>query len=177
MLKHLFWFVLFTAASARGEDHRPFSEMHGGCEQFKTPIQKDLSIWAKESVKLSPFPAKANIPLEKKVLLGPLSSSTDSLLVKPEKDFRKGKKSYAGSASLRVPRNGVYRVSLGSKIWLDLVDNGNKNVLEANHFEMQTKCDRIFKVVEYRLERDRDYTLQVSSSLSDVAAILVSPKD
>ena len=164
--------VLAFSARAFAEDHRPFSEMHGGCENFRMAIAKDLAQWVKPAEKLAPDSA-APVSPGKKIELGPLEEGA-AFAVKPEKEFRKGKVSFAGSVSLRVPEAGVYRVSLGGKILLDVVDRAAGNALAAERFEMQTKCPKIFKAVEYRLEKDKDYLLQVSSSASKSAELLVS---
>ena len=72
MSKKSFLFVFLFSSLSQAEEHRPFSEMHGGCEQFQIPVSKDLALWAKGEKTLS---MGVDLPLGEKVIFGPLSSS------------------------------------------------------------------------------------------------------
>ncbi|QTD49310.1 hypothetical protein [Sulfidibacter corallicola] len=82
---------------------------------------------------------------------------------------------YGGSWPLIIEADGVYRICLDSKIWLDLVDTETGTPLSSNLFEMQTGCEEIFKVVTYTLEKGKKYSLQLAFAKNPHATVLITP--
>jgi hypothetical protein len=172
----------FAFAGVPAWASRPMSEMEGGCENFAMPLAKEMSLWDKSELRVQGAQddkSTAILPAERKVSLSLYPQKKVVLPVKPEKDFaKKAETAFAGLAAIQVPKDGTYRISLGSKVWLDLVaeegaDAGPKLVPAAN-FEMQTGCAKIFKAVEYNLKAGKKYYLQISSSQAPSAHVLTS---
>lgn len=92
----------------------------------------------------------------------------------PEKSFPVEGGANGGVSGFESPKSGRVRVAAGSKIWFDVVDRETKKPVEARAFEMQTGCDKIFKVVEFELRARRGYVLQVSSGGAKTAEFLIT---
>jgi hypothetical protein len=167
--------ILFSSVATS----RPMSEMSGGCENYAMPLSKELSLWDQSEIRVQgarDVKSTASLPAGQRVNLSLHMQKKVSLPAKPEKDFSKGEPTFAALATMEVKRDGLYRVSLGSKVWLDLVESGSEvpQIVPAAHFEMQTGCRKIFKVVEYNLKAGRKYLLQISSSREPAAQVLTS---
>lgn len=164
--------VLSTLSPA--ESHRPMSEMKGDCSQFALDLSAELRAWSEPVAKMQ---SGAEVPFSRRMRLSLAPAGKVEFIVKPAKEFKGGGASHGGVASFTANESGTWRVSLGSKVWLDLVDTEAKAAVPADHFEMQTKCDRIFKVVEFTLKKGQRYALQLSSSREPVVDVLLSRVD
>jgi len=175
----LLFIALFISACAshgpeqkkRGE-HRPFSEMKGGCENYALDLKRDLALWDESPAELQANLNAEPLPLEKRVKLE-LQTNTD-FLVQPEKTFDLKGPAYAGVVKFNPPESGVYRVSMGERVWLDVIEVQTKKALQAKRFEMQTKCPKIFKTVEFELESGKEYALQISSVPNKNTHVLIT---
>lgn len=163
---------------ARAEEHRPFTEMKGGCENFAKDLKREFSLWDKASTKIAATPAvgaSAALPVGTKVSLGLFNEPEVKLAAKPEKKFESDKPSFAGVGNVVVPVDGKYIFALGKRIWLDLVDLETKQVVKASSFEMQMGCAKIFKAIEFKLNAKNKYALQISSSPDKNVDLLITP--
>ena len=115
-----------VAAGFTAHASRPMSEMEGDCANFAMPLSKELALWDRPELRIQGAEddrSAAVLPADQKVSLSLYPSKKVSLPLKPEKDFSvKGEVTYAGLAAIDVKKDGIYRVSLGSKIWLDMVE-------------------------------------------------------
>ncbi len=158
---------------------RPMSEMSGGCENYAMPLTKEFSIWDQSEIRVQGAQddkSTANLPADRRITLSLHMQKKVTMPAKPEKDFSKGEPTFAGLATMEVKKDGLYRVSLGSKVWLDVVEAGSEivQIVPAVQFEMQTGCKKIFKAVEYNLQAGRRYVLQISSAKEASAQVLTS---
>ena len=160
----------FFTASAQ-EKSRPMSEMHGNCSSYKTNLAREFSLW-----KNNASGQNVDKPLEfsKKMSLLLAKQADLKFVVPPEKAFPIKGHSYGGLFQLTSPKNGILRISSGSKAWFDLIDNSTKQIVQSSEFEMQTNCDKIFKTVSFQLKNQNNYTLQVSSSKDPTAVFLLT---
>jgi hypothetical protein len=73
-----------------------------------------------------------------------------------------GDGAYAGLVRFRVEKGGLYRISITSGHWIDIVDG--TQLLSSRDFQGQHGCQRPRKIVEFELPAGRDLTLQFSGS-------------
>jgi hypothetical protein len=69
---------------------------------------------------------------------------------------------YAGVARLTLPTAGIYRVSVDTPLWIDVVGNGA--LAPVHDFEGLHGCDAPRKLVEFELSGARSFVLQLSGS-------------
>tara|TARA_R110000868_G_scaffold280566_1_gene540753 strand:+ start:5030 stop:5572 length:543 start_codon:yes stop_codon:yes gene_type:complete len=180
-MKHLMIMVAFTAAMTCGagaeETHRPMTEMHGDCSNFAMDLTHEFKIWNStgrtEKASVGAVDGTSILSTEAKYELALLPHSSVKFVVSPVKD-RGGPDKFSGLVRFEVPKDGVYRVAASNGLWFDIVD-GTKLVSES-HFEMQTACDSIFKVVEFPLRAGVVYWLQLNGSISDKVGIEITQK-
>jgi len=79
---------------------------------------------------------------------------------------------YAGLAQFSVPTAGRWRVNLGGASWIDIVDAEGR-LLPAGRFEGHEEC-AIRKWVEFPLEADVRYTLQLSGGAEAELTVMIS---
>jgi hypothetical protein len=162
--------VLSSNAYAKGKS-RPMSEMHGTCSEFKMNLKKELKAWQEPITQVK---NGDSMHLEKKLDLSLVPSTQVQFLAPPAKKFPMKTQSHGGLFKFKVPEDGVYRVAAGTRVWFDVVDVNAKTLVDEVEFEMQSKCDKIFKVVTFNLKQNAEYALQVDSSANDSTLFLVS---
>lgn len=160
---------------------RPMSEMEGGCENFAMPLKREMALWDKPELRIQGAQddrSTAILPADRKITLALYPLKKVALPLKPEKDFSaKNEVTFAGLVAFEVKSDGLYRVSLGSKVWLDVIEPAGEagpKVVPSANFEMQTACKKIFKAVEYSLVGGKKYLLQISSSKTPSVQLLTT---
>lgn len=149
----------------------PPKAMNGGCTAYRMNLQ-ELGFWKLGAIALTTEKGKNDLilPLDRRVKL---ELRKDAKLT--HQPSRKPSAPYAAVMPLRMANDGLYRVALGGKAWVEIFDREGKRVKEHS-FEMQTRCDPIFKVVRFELQGGRDYLLQLTSSPSRTIDVSVSPE-
>jgi hypothetical protein len=159
------------------EDHRPFSEMKGDCGNFKLNLEREFLAWDLKEQNLSSSKtaeAAPTLALGEKTKLELNNEHQVKLKMAPLKKYPAKALRFAGMAKLLITQNGTYRVSIGSKVWADLLSQKSQNFVSALSFEMQTNCKKIFKTVDFSLEENEHYLLQISSSASPSVDVLIT---
>jgi hypothetical protein len=72
-----------------------------------------------------------------------------------------------------VPADGTYRVSAGSRVWIDVVE-GTRPVPSAK-FEGHSGCAKVHKTVAFPLKASLAYLVQISGSEKAGVSILLTP--
>ena len=160
-----------------GTPQRPMSEMHGDCDQYALDLTEEFRIWQRQHQKVTAQPNIENttmLSLEQKSTVSLLPMSQVSFLSPPPEGKRGFEGSSGGMVTVRTVEKGSYRFCMSTKVWLDVVDPTTGTPLKDLMFEMQTKCDRIFKVVVFDLEADHEYLLQFAFCRSPQMQILVT---
>lgn len=121
--------------------------------------------------------AGAEVPqlqLDKLYELKLAAQGATSFVIKPGKPTLDDS-AHAGLVRFRSEQAGLYRISITSGHWLDVVDGAT--VLKSRDFQGQRGCERPRKIVEYELPAGRDLTLQLSGSpdASVLVAITLAP--
>jgi hypothetical protein len=79
---------------------------------------------------------------------------------------------FGGFVRLTVPKDGMYRISADSPIWIEVID-GEKPI-ERVRTVPRLRCGRIHKSLGFPLKRDRSYWLEISGSKRPDVAMLIT---
>jgi hypothetical protein len=80
---------------------------------------------------------------------------------------------YAGLATLKIPAEGGFRVSIDMPFWIDVVANGV--LLPAKDFQGQHDCSAPHKIVEFELVGAQPFVLQFSGAATNSIGVTVTP--
>ncbi|HEY4211066.1 MAG TPA: hypothetical protein VGM84_06280 [Steroidobacteraceae bacterium] len=78
-----------------------------------------------------------------------------------------------GLVRFKVDKAGLYRVSITSGHWIDVVDGSA--VVKSKDFTGSRGCDRVHKIVEFDLPAGRDLVLQFSGSTDAQVLMAITP--
>jgi len=169
--------VLVAAGSAAAGElppQRAMEEMQGDCTNFSWNMKRELELWqAKPAVvqansKVSALPAvELSVRSEVALVVHP----SVVFAVPPQKD-RGGPDKYSGLVAFTPAKDGFYRVSAGSGVWIDAVVGSA--IVNSARFEMQTKCTSIFKSVAFELKGGKPVTLQINGSATPSVGLLIT---
>jgi hypothetical protein len=79
---------------------------------------------------------------------------------------------FGGFVLLTVPRDGIYRISADSPVWIEVIDGGKP--IERVKITPRLHCGRIHKSLEFPLKRERSYWLEISGSKRSDVAVLIT---
>ena len=79
---------------------------------------------------------------------------------------------FGGFVRLTVPKDGMYRISADSPIWIEVID-GEKPI-ERVRIAPRLHCGRIHKSLGFPLKRERSYWLEMSGSKRPDVAVLIT---
>lgn len=80
--------------------------------------------------------------------------------VAPPGKKARAEKPTAGLLFFRTPRAGLYRISLNSRHWIDVVDGARS--IESRDHQGRSQCKLLHKVVEFEIPAERLLTIQLS---------------
>lgn len=84
--------------------------------------------------------------------------------------------SFAGLFAFTVPQDGKYRISASDEVWIDVVhEQTTPEVLSSTAFSGQFECPTLRKLVEFDLQKDLPYILQLSGATAAQLKILINP--
>lgn len=158
-------FVFSFATSSFAVESRPMAEMQGDCKSYKFDLSKPLNNKATPISSIGSSVAYmevVDLPLDQWVELLLLEQDQVSFLEKPKKEFKKD--GFGAMAAFKPKKSGKYYIAADNKVWIDFVDGKSKKSVEPAFFEMQPKCENIFKVIGYELKEGERYIVQLSSN-------------
>ena len=79
---------------------------------------------------------------------------------------------FGGFVRLTVPKDGMYRISADSPIWIEVIDGGKP--IERVRTVPRLRCGRIHKSLGFPLKRERPYWLEISGSKRPDVAVLIT---
>ena len=167
--------LLFLVWAA--QEQRPMSQMHGGCDDYAFEMTRSFALWdaGKGAVSAGRNPAQPGaLELDEKVQVELAPMERLSWLVRPPVAKKGFSGAQGGILAFQVNESGLYRLCLSGKIWADVVDVSAAKALDDVQFEMQTRCERIFKVVVFRLEAGKPYHLQLAFSKETKIGVLLT---
>jgi hypothetical protein len=141
-----------------------------GCNKFKWPIEQERSLLTiKALTTASGSTLTSTLPVAVTVTLVPLADA--KLPVAPERTPRLPA-SFAGFIQVAAPaREGIYKISLSSEAWIDLVQAGH--LLKSVSFSGATGCEGIRKSVKFDLKAE-PFAVQLSNVPGNSIGVAVS---
>jgi hypothetical protein len=146
------------------------AEEPSGCDKFKWPIARErAALTAPDRAKLVSGSEQAALP-SSAITLGLVASADAKLPSPPERAPKEG--SFAGFASFKTTKAGLYTISLSSGAWVDLVQDGH--FLKPVAFSDATDCDGIRKTMKYELSA-QPFVVQISGARDNSLSIAILP--
>jgi hypothetical protein len=152
----------------------PIARADDACTDFKWDVSKERSLFAGAP---TPLTAGTDAKTAPTVLPGKLyqiqlaSQAGVKFVLEPGRKSR-ADSDHAGIATLKLPANGSYRISMDVPLWIDVVSNAA--LVTAKDFQGQHDCKAPHKIVEFELAADQTLTLQFSSSAADSVRMTVT---
>jgi len=172
--------LLLFAFILQNQTQRPMSEMQGGCDHYALNLTREFAAWDGVPLNLIAAGAPANpatCSLDQKLSVS-LPAMADVAFLSPPPEGKRGfTGTFGGMLKLAVTERGRYRFCMGAKVWIDVIDRATNTPLKDQMFEMQTQCDKIFKVVIYELDPAAEYVLQLAYAPSPQLPLLITPQD
>jgi hypothetical protein len=84
--------------------------------------------------------------------------------------------SFAGLLAFMVPRDGVYRISLGARTWITVLES-EREVPRVRPVHRLHRCGRIHKSNEFELKKGSVYWIELSGSEVPTIPLLISPEE
>ena len=81
---------------------------------------------------------------------------------------------YAGRLALEPPRDGEYRILVGQRVWVDIVDPATGTALTPTTSERQLRCAGVAKNIGFVLAANKRYWLQISDGDEAETDVLVA---
>jgi hypothetical protein len=142
-----------------------------GCNGFKWPLDRERAALVRADKPSLPNGGALAYDVATTLKLQPLSGA--GLPKVPERPPR-STDSFAGHFAVPAPANpGVYRVTISSESWIDVLDGGA--YLHPIAFTGARDCDGARKSVKFDLPA-RPLTLQFSGVPKDQISVIVSPE-
>jgi hypothetical protein len=141
-----------------------------GCAAFKWPIESERAALAGAGKPVIADGGALAYGVAVTLKLAPIAEA--SLARAPER-APKSAQSFAGRFTLAAPANpGVYKITLASEGWIDVVDNGG--FLHPVGFSAAVGCEGARKSVKFELPA-HSLDLQLSGVRDPEIAVIVSP--
>lgn len=166
--------ALLIAAPAFAQDPMA-ADQAGGCDGFSRDVSRELALLGGKLLGIdadsdaSRHTARIDADVAYTVRLAPQSDVT--LTIPPRKTWPDAGH-FSGLLTFQVPTNGRYRVSVSSRMWIEVVDAGV--ALPTLDFEGGHTCPRLRKTVEFELASGRDLRLQLSGSERENVLTLIT---
>jgi hypothetical protein len=164
---------LLVALALLGAAPAMAAEEPSGCDKFKWGIERErAALTAPDRITLASGAELAALPAHA-VILALRSPAEAKLPMPPERAPKEG--TFAGFANVtKVPKAGLYSISLSAGGWVDVVQEGK--LLKPKAFSGATDCDGIRKTMKYELSAS-PFVLQVSGTKEDSVSISIMPTE
>jgi hypothetical protein len=145
-----------------------------GCTKFSWDVSHELAVMKQPAQGVTAALGTTDVPALQtehlyEVKLSP--QGTVSYLLPPDKAARDDS-AQGGLVQFRVPTAGVYRVSLSSGHWIDVVAGGK--FVRSRDFQGSRGCERPHKIVEFELSADSPLTLQLSGAAANSVLLAIT---
>jgi hypothetical protein len=147
-----------------------------GCSHFSWDVSHELQVMKQTAAPVTAATKPgAQAPLVKidklyELKLSPQSTVTYS--AKPAKPTLNDS-AQGGLVRFHVDKAGLYRVSITSGHWIDVVDG--EQLVKSKDFSGSHECARPHKIVEFELPANKDLVLQFSGSTDSSVTTAITP--
>lgn len=136
-----------------------------GCAHFAWDVSHELAVLkqAPETVTAGAKPGALSpvLQIDKPYQLKLVGQGTVTYAAKPAKPTLNDS-AQGGLVRFKVDKAGLYRISITSGHWIDVVDGSD--FVKSKDFTGSRGCERVHKIVEFDLPAGREFTLQFSGS-------------
>jgi hypothetical protein len=175
-------FVLVSTVPVLAMDHNP-GDRHTtpvvDCEKLPPPLKMLVAAMERPGRKIEALAVRGSmVPLP----LMPKIQRLDVALRPAEEvtltSVRMGKPdgwedTFAGLLELRVPQDGIYRISASASTWIDVLSSDTAIPrMRPNH--RLHRCGQVHKSIEFPLKKDDSYWLELSSSKSPMLSLMIT---
>jgi hypothetical protein len=147
-----------------------------GCDHFSWDVSHELAVMKQPAKPVTAAtkggPGAPALDVDKVYELKLSAQSGVTYVVKPAKptldDSAQG-----GIARFHIARAGLYRVSITSGHWIDVIDG--QESIKSKDFQGARGCERPHKIVEFELPANKDLVLQLSGSTDASVILAITP--
>ena len=147
-----------------------------GCGAYDIDISAELRMLGETGAPAAASATKADsgavIAIRTVYLLALKPQPSVALAVPPRRHVLE-EGAHAGMVSFEVPQDGTWRVSLDKETWVEVVGPDGLAV-KSSRFQGREGCPPMRKLVEFPLEGDTLYTLQLSGGVDAQIKVLVT---
>jgi hypothetical protein len=142
-----------------------------GCDKFKWPIDREQSLLTSKDTPTVASGASVKSPLPVAVIVT-LAPFADAKLPSAPERAPRLPASLAGFIQIQAPaRDGIYKVSLSSEAWIDVVQHGH--LVKSLAHTGATACDGIRKSVKFDLQAE-PFAVQLSNVQANSIGVAIS---
>jgi hypothetical protein len=159
--------LLLLPAVAAAADDDP-------CAAFSWDVHHERALFATPAKALLGGHSSADAPavsVDHLYALTLTKQSQVSFAVKPGRSSA-GDSDYAAIIKLTVPEAGTWRISLDSKVWVDVLADGA--AIASADFQGRAGCNAPHKIVEFVLPAGKALTVQISAAAAPLAKLAVT---
>ena len=163
-----------TAVAQTGHSHSPTSTED--CEKLSPELQAVVAAMNRPGSRIdaSPKPesgAAVDPGITKlEMALRPLPEVV--LVGKERKSSQNAENLFGGFVRLTVPKDGVYRISTDSTLWIEVLEKDTP--VERVKIGPRVHCGRIHKSLTFPLKREGSYWIELSGSKRADARLLIT---
>jgi len=168
--------LFILVACAQAPTHRPFSEMRGGCDNYRMNVSRELRLMSRESTSIDAVrrldDATPTLKMDRPYAISLVPQESVMFEMDPQQ-ARRVDNPRGGLLAFEASESGEHRVSASSGVWIDVV-TGHLSAVQSETFEMQTGCAQLFKTVVFNLYSGDRYLLQLSGAVSPEVRLVVT---
>jgi hypothetical protein len=192
MLFTLYLLVLFPMTVSAQTDHTHSPASTEDCAKLSPELQAVVAVMEEPGAKIEALAKpESSLAIEPGIhklevalrllsgvsLVGKESLSRQTLrpegaMVEKTKPEENVENLFGGFVRLTVPKDGMYRVSVDSPIWIEVIDG--KTPIERVRIVPRLHCGRIHKSLGFPLKRERSYWLEMSGSKRPDVTVLIT---
>jgi hypothetical protein len=167
------WFLLSLGCAALLTP--AFAGDADGCSHFSWDVSHELKVMKQTAAPVTAATKPGQAPaiqIDKlyELKLSPQSAVTYS--AQPAKPTLNDS-AQGGLVRFHVDKAGLYRVSITSGHWIDVVDG--EQLVKSKDFSGSRECARPHKIVEFELTANKDLLLQFSGSTDSSVVTAITP--
>ena len=186
------WLLLAPMIVSAQMEHTHSPATAENCTKLSSEMQAVVAAMDGPGLKLEALPRPESSPAiepgihKLEVALQPLSGvelvgkanpsrqtpGRDDVMAEKSKPNEKVEVLFGGFIRLTIPKDGLYRISADSTIWIEVIDDGKP--IERVRIVPRLHCGRIHKSLGFPLKQEGAYWLEISGSKHRDVAVLVT---
>lgn len=167
---------VLVAACAAAPGREPVVPPAMSCESLAPELEPERSAWLAPSANLAgaadAASARAVVTLVRtRLKLQPQASLKPVALARAEAN---PPNSFGGLMAFSPGRGGVFRVSTGERVWVELIDRATGVPLAPISSDKRLRCFGVSKALLFEISPARDYLLQITAATGSELDLLIA---